>query len=381
MKIGIIPGVFFPQPGGAQVQVHNLANKLVEQGHQVDCYIFRDTNIKNNKYNIIKINYWLTSISFLFYYYFGLQTNFFLNFFFKKRIKSNYDFWYLCFLNFKSLLIVDVLKNYKQKVAVCFQGIDLQIDKKINYGYRLNKKYNNLLIKTLDKINVFFSISKNIYEDLINLNIDKKKIFLVPNSVEISKFRSVKKRRNSLLNLITVARFAEKKKGFDLVKNISLILIRRKIKFKWTIVGKNTDFLLNDKYFIEKKSYFNFIDNIQNINEDYFPNSKLLKLYKSSDLYLNLSRIESFGISIIEALASEIPVITFNTKGGNELIVNNFNGIIVEKDNLEKFVLAIKKFNDDNFFKYIKLNTIKSILNYDLNKVAKQTTDILKKLS
>jgi len=216
---------------------------------------------------------------------------------------------------------------------------------------------------------------------LINLNIDKKKIFLVPNSVEISKFRSVKKRRNSLLNLITVARFAEKKKGFDLVKNISLILIRRKIKFKWTIVGKNTDFLLNDKYFIEKKSYFNFIDNIQNINEDYFPNSKLLKLYKSSDLYLNLSRIESFGISIIEALASEIPVITFNTKGGNELIVNNFNGIIVEKDNLEKFVLAIKKFNDDNFFKYIKLNTIKSILNYDLNKVAKQTTDILKKLS
>jgi len=216
---------------------------------------------------------------------------------------------------------------------------------------------------------------------LINLNIDKKKIFLVPNSVEISKFRSVKKRRNSLLNLITVARFAEKKKGFDLVKNISLILIRRKIKFKWTIVGKNTDFLLNDKYFIEKKSYFNFIDNIQNINEDYFPNSKLLKLYKSSDLYLNLSRIESFGISIIEALASEIPVITFNTKGGNELIVNNFNGIIVEKDNLEKFVLAIKKFNDDNFVKYIKLNTIKSILNYDLNKVAKQTTDILKKLS
>ena len=36
MKIAIIPGVFFPQPGGAQVQTHNLANKLVQMGHDVD---------------------------------------------------------------------------------------------------------------------------------------------------------------------------------------------------------------------------------------------------------------------------------------------------------------------------------------------------------
>lgn len=379
MKIAIISGVFFPQPGGAQVQAHNLANKLVEQGHQVDCYIFRETNIKNNKYNIIKMNYWLTSISFFFYNYLGLKSNFFLNLFFKKRIKFKYDFWYFCFLNFKSLLIINTLRKYKQKIAVCFQGIDLQIDEKINYGYRLNKRYDNLLMSTINKIDIFFSISKNIYEDLINLKIDKKKIFLVPNSVEISKFKSIKNNKKSLLNFITVARFAEKKKGFDLVKSISLKLIEKKIKFKWTIVGKNIDLLLKDEFFNEKKIYFNFIENIQNINEDYFPNSKLIQLYKSSDIYLNLSRIESFGITIIEALASEIPVITFDTKGGNELVVNNFNGIIVEKNNIEEFVKGIKKFDDRAFFNRIKMNTIKSVLNYDLDKVTRQTVDILKK--
>lgn len=379
MKIAIISGVFFPQPGGAQVQAHNLANKLVEQGHQVDCYIFRNTNIKNYKYNIIKINYWLTSISFFFYYYLGIQTNFFLNLIFKKKIKLKYDFWYFCFLNFKSLLIINALKNFNQKIAACFQGIDLQIDEKINYGYRLNKKYNDLLIATIKKINIFFSISNNIYEDLINLKIKKKKIFLIPNSVEISKFKSIKKNTKSSLNFITVARFAEKKKGFDLVKSISLKLIEKKIKFKWTIVGKNIDLLLKDKFFNEKAIYFNLIENIQNVNEDYFPNSKLIQLYKSSDLYLNLSRIESFGITIIEALASEIPVITFDTKGGNELVINNFNGVIVKKNNVIEFVKAIKKFDDLDFYNRIKVNTIKSILNYDLNKVAKQTVDILRK--
>ena len=155
--------------------------------------------------------------------------------------------------------------------------------------------------------------------------------------------------------------------------------MRKKIKFKWTIVGKNIDLLLKDKFFNEKGIYFNLIENIQNVNEDYFPNSKLIRLYKSSDLYLNLSRIESFGITIIEALASEIPVITFDTKGGNELVINNFNGVIVKKNNVMEFVEAIKKFDDLDFYNRIKVNTIKSILNYDLNKVTKQTVDILRK--
>ena len=147
------------------------------------------------------------------------------------------------------------------------------------------------------------------------------------------------------------------------------------------IVGKNVNLLSKDRFFDENKVYFNFIENIQNIDEDYFPNSKLIKLYKSSDLYLNLSRIESFGVTIIEALASEIPVITFNTKGGNELIINNFNGIVVQKNNLDEFVEAIQKFEEDSYYKCIKLNTIKSILNYDLNKVAKQTIDVFEKFS
>ena len=64
MKIALIPGVFFPQPGGAQVQTHNLANKLIQMGHEVDILILNQTNIKNNLYNIIVINKIILSIIF-----------------------------------------------------------------------------------------------------------------------------------------------------------------------------------------------------------------------------------------------------------------------------------------------------------------------------
>ena len=77
--------------------------------------------------------------------------------------------------------------------------------------------------------------------------------------------------------------------------------------------------------------YFKYLDNIENLDEKFFPHNDLIKIYKDNHLYLNLSRIESFGVTIIEALASGLPVITFDTKGGNELIKNNnFNGIILK---------------------------------------------------
>ena len=45
MKIAIVPGAFFPNPGGAQVQAHNLANKICEK-RKVICYNICEEKIK-----------------------------------------------------------------------------------------------------------------------------------------------------------------------------------------------------------------------------------------------------------------------------------------------------------------------------------------------
>ena len=74
----------------------------------------------------------------------------------------------------------------------------------------------------------------------------------------------------------------------------------------------------------ELDNFFWHIDNVENLEEEIFPHSNLIKIYKENHLYINLSRIESFGVTIIESLASNLPVITFDTKGGNELIINDY---------------------------------------------------------
>ena len=380
MIIAFIPGVFFPQPGGAQVQVNNFANKLVENGLKVDCLTYRKTNIKNTNYNIIKVNYFLTSLVYFFFYYLGINLNFIIIFFLRRQIKKKkYDIWHFCFLNFKSLILINCLKKLDQKVIVTFQGIDIQILSKINYGYRLNKRYNDLLISTIKYIDAFTAISKNIKEDLIKLGVKKNKIFSIPNSVYLKKFKKIqiKKTKSYYIKFITVGRFAEKKKGFDLIKKIVPILNKKKIKFKWKIIGKDTSKVLKYKELQKNIDDFEIIEDIQKINELYFPNKELIKHYKSSDIYLNLSRIESFGITFIEALASNLPILSFNTKGIDELIVNNKNGFLINNLNYKKYVNVIDKISK-NQISIIKLDTIKTVKNFDLDKNTKELIKLYK---
>ena len=88
MKIAFVSGVFFPQPGGAQVQTHNLANQLIENGKNVHCYVYTNPNIKNNKYKIFKINYFVTSFVYFFYYYLNINLNFLLKIYLKRILKK-----------------------------------------------------------------------------------------------------------------------------------------------------------------------------------------------------------------------------------------------------------------------------------------------------
>ena len=88
IKIAIISGIYFPAPGGAQVQSHNFANKFVELGHKVDSYIFNKTDTKINNYNIILINKTLTSIVYFFRYYLNFNVSFILMFYLKNIIKT-----------------------------------------------------------------------------------------------------------------------------------------------------------------------------------------------------------------------------------------------------------------------------------------------------
>ena len=62
MKIAFIPSTFLPWIGGAEIQTHNAANKLAENGHEVDIFLLEKTSIDNKRFNTIKLNKFLINI-------------------------------------------------------------------------------------------------------------------------------------------------------------------------------------------------------------------------------------------------------------------------------------------------------------------------------
>ena len=64
---------------------------------------------------------------------------------------------------------------------------------------------------------------------------------------------------------------------------------------------------------------------------------------KQLDIYVALSRCESFGVAIIEAGAAYRPVIVSNVGGLPEVTIDNITGLIVEKEAPEAAALAMEK--------------------------------------
>ena len=374
MKIAFVPSTFLPWIGGAEIQTHNMANKMVEIGNTVDVLLLKKVKLNNNSYNIVKLNHIFINLIFIFKYYFNLDFTFLLKKYFNNICKNKkYDVWHFHSVNYKTLLYIKPLKDIGEKIFLTFQGADIQKDVSIKYGYRFDKKYEKLLSKNLKYVDKVFTISKDIERELDFFSFPKNKISHIPNSVELKKINkiAISKKKDEKLRIITVARYYEKKKGLDMIEEVSKEFIKNNYNFEWTLAGRNSNQLMNKNFIKQNIKYFNLVDEIKNIDEIYFPHSKLLKLYKDHDVYVNLARVESFGITIIEAIASGLPVLSFDTKGANELVLDNINGYLIKNYNPKEMAdFLMSKFN--LFFKGQVINT-DMIKKFDLELNSKQT--------
>ena len=76
MKIAFVPSTFLPLIGGAEIQAHNLANKLTEKNISVDLWNLENINIKNAKYKIYTLNKFIIDLVYLCKYYLHIDLSF-----------------------------------------------------------------------------------------------------------------------------------------------------------------------------------------------------------------------------------------------------------------------------------------------------------------
>ena len=75
--------------------------------------------------------------------------------------------------------------------------------------------------------------------------------------------------------------------------------------------------------------------------------SDVKQYYQESNVVLVPSRWEGFGVVLLEAMACGTPVVAYENKGPNEIISNDFDGILIKQYDVNEFSDAIIKLLDD----------------------------------
>jgi N-acetylgalactosamine-N,N'-diacetylbacillosaminyl-diphospho-undecaprenol 4-alpha-N-acetylgalactosaminyltransferase len=173
--------------------------------------------------------------------------------------------------------------------------------------------------------------------------------------------------------IIAIGKYdAKNVKQFDkLIASYSKsILPKNKIKLILLGVGENNSELKMIANQLKVEEEIIFLDFDENPYK-YLTNAKFLVL---------CSKYEGFPMSIIEALACNTPVISFNcVSGPKEIIIDRENGLLVENQNFEKLTLALNEFiSDQKLYNYCKKNSLESVSKFSIEKIGQEWLDLMK---
>ncbi len=184
--------------------------------------------------------------------------------------------------------------------------------------------------------------------------LQKYPIKVLPNGIDTSVFKPTEGDFRGKYNcedkyiLLGVAFGWGEKKGLDAFIDLAKRLDER---FQIVLVGTNDA--------VDKQLPSNVIS-IHTTNDQ----SELAQIYSAADLFVNLSREETYPTVNMEALSCATPVLTFETGGSPEMI-DDTCGSVVEKNNIDALYEEILRiFNEKPFSKQACLVKAKQ---FDMN--------------
>ena len=98
---------------------------------------------------------------------------------------------------------------------------------------------------------------------------------------------------------------------------------------------------------------------------------ELAELILNSDVYLSPSLYETFGISILEAMALGKPIIATDVPGHREIIKPFYTGLLVTPKDYRALAEAIAEvFQNAKLYKILAQNVLKEVKKYDIRTIA-----------
>ena len=211
------------------------------------------------------------------------------------------------------------------KFITTLHGTDITLVGKHCSFYEITK----FSIENSDGITCVSKYLKKATEDIFNVT---KEMEIIYNFVDTEKYRRTKKTKGSIEFVDKDDMVVTHISNFRLVKNIDNIIkiffkISKEVKSKLLLVGDGPQIYkcrdLVEKLQLQGKVFF--LGRQENI----------ISLLNISDLYMLPSKSESFGLSALEALSCEVPVIGTNIGGLKEVVVNGICGYLHNPDDID----------------------------------------------
>lgn len=243
--------------------------------------------------------------------------------------------------NLRDLLIVKLILHKNKKCIVHLHGGYYRelIDNDLPSWQR---KLNYSLVSKIDAAIVLSDCFRNIFKDILPEN----KIYVIPNCVDEEVIRTDSKsfNPNGVKKILYLSNFIPSK-GYREVLNLALLVKNNNLKYEFDFAGaffskKEADFF---NTFIQE----NDLENIVKYHGIVSGGAKK-KLLFESDIFILLTRYPKEGqpISIIEAMANGLIIVSTDHAAIPDMIEDNINGIIVnEKTSLDEIIYRLNELN------------------------------------
>ncbi|GJM30758.1 MAG: N-acetyl-alpha-D-glucosaminyl L-malate synthase BshA [Cyclobacteriaceae bacterium] len=210
------------------------------------------------------------------------------------------------------------------------------------------------------------AVSRDLREDTFKHFKVTKDIEVIPNFIDLERFKKQKKDHfktaicpDGEKLIVHTSNFRKVKRVEDVVKIFSNI--RQHIKAKLLLVGDGPE-----------RSHIESLSRDLDICDDVRFLGKLEaveEVLSVADLFVMPSEKESFGLAALEAMACEVPVISSNTGGLPELMINGKTGFMSDVGNVEEMSAnALLVLSDENLPKF-KLQALQRAKEFDVENI------------
>ncbi|MHB9129425.1 MAG: glycosyltransferase family 4 protein, partial [Candidatus Humimicrobiaceae bacterium] len=363
MKIIHITPFYPPHLGGMENVVKEISENLAKRGHQVTVFT-SDIGCKKDKListKNIKIHY-LKSFEIA-------HTPIIPSLFFELLKITKNSIIHLHVAQSFTPEIVSLISKIKNIPYVAHIHIDVGPSGKLGFLLPLYKK---VLLKKVLNSSSKIVVPSGDYVDLVSkkYEISNNKIYKVPNGVDLNNFKSLPFKLNDPIRLLYVGRLSKQKNIPLLIRTFKIVTEKINRNIELDIVGDGE----------EKGKIITLIkaENLENkVNlRGELRGERLYEIYSNSDIFILTSDYESFGMVLIEAMASGLPIIASNIPALRNVVENDKTGLLVKLEP-EDFAKAIEKLiNNPQLKEKLIKNGLEEVKRYNWDEITKKFEDI-----